>query len=93
MTTLMEPYLKLKKEEENLLKDTRRFRQLVGNLIYLTITRPNIAYLVDVISQFMQCPRTLNLEATKKNLMLCIRFSCIWSYVEERQQFLLKRVY
>lgn len=68
MATPMEPYLKLTKEEGELLKDARRFRQLVGSLIYLTITRPEIAYSVSVISQFMQNPRTHHLEAAKRIL-------------------------
>ena len=32
------------------------YRQLVGSLIYLTITRPNISYAVHVVSQFMASP-------------------------------------
>ncbi|KAK3043577.1 hypothetical protein RJ639_002156 [Escallonia herrerae] len=66
MATPMEPYLKLKKGEGQLLKDARKFRQLVGSLIYLTITRPDIAYPVGVISQFMQTPRTPHLDAAKR---------------------------
>ncbi|XP_019054853.1 PREDICTED: uncharacterized protein LOC109115364 [Nelumbo nucifera] len=68
MATPMEPYLKLKKEEGELLKDARWFRQLVGSLIYLTITRLEIAYSVGIISQFMQNPRTYHLDAAKRIL-------------------------
>ncbi|XP_047257992.1 uncharacterized mitochondrial protein AtMg00810-like, partial [Capsicum annuum] len=42
--TPMEPNLKLKKDEGEALKDAIKFRQLVGSLIYLTITRPEISY-------------------------------------------------
>ena len=31
-------------------RDPRRFRQIVGSPIYLTITRPDLSYLVGVIS-------------------------------------------
>lgn len=33
------------------------YRQLVGSLIYLTLTRPDIAYAVGVVSRFMQNPK------------------------------------
>ena len=36
--------------------DPTRFRQIVGNLIYLTITRPDLSYPVGVVSQFMARP-------------------------------------
>ncbi|CAN6579818.1 unnamed protein product [Malus baccata var. baccata] len=33
-----------------------RYQQLVGRLIYLSLTRPDIAYAVSVVSQFMHAP-------------------------------------
>ena len=36
--------------------DPTRFRQIVGSLIYLTITRPDLGYPVGVISEFMARP-------------------------------------
>lgn len=63
--TPMEPKLKLTKNEGTLLKDAKKYRQLVGSLIYLTITRPELSYCVGKVSQFMQCPRTSHLEAAK----------------------------
>ena len=50
------------------LKDDRKFRQLVGSLIYLTITRPELAYSIAVTSQFMQNPKTSHLDAAKRVL-------------------------
>ncbi|XP_016168500.1 uncharacterized protein LOC107611046 [Arachis ipaensis] len=34
------------------------YRQLVGGLVYLTVTRPEIAYLVHVVSHFLLAPHT-----------------------------------
>ena len=49
--TSMEPNLKLARNEGKSSKDATFFLQLVGSLFYLTITRPDIAFLVGVVSQ------------------------------------------
>ncbi|XP_071694480.1 uncharacterized protein [Rutidosis leptorrhynchoides] len=66
MATPMEPNLKMKKDQGKELKDVKLFRQMVGSLIYLTITRPKISYSVGIVSQFMQCPTNVHLDAAKR---------------------------
>ena len=40
-----------------------RYQILVGKLIYLSHTRPDIAYVVSVVSQFMHCPSEDHMDA------------------------------
>jgi hypothetical protein len=45
--------------------DTERYQMLVEKLIYLSHTRPDIAYAVSVISQFMYSPNEEHMEVVK----------------------------
>ena len=59
----MDPNLKLSAELGNLLPDLSVYQRLVGRLIYLTNTRPDLTFAVSVGSQFMHSPRTSHLDA------------------------------
>lgn len=48
--------------------DKGRYQKLVGKLIYLSHTRPDIAYAVSVVSQFMHDPRKPHMDAVERIL-------------------------
>ncbi|KAL5553717.1 hypothetical protein UlMin_041118 [Ulmus minor] len=48
--------------------DKGRYQRLVGKLIYLSHTRPDIAYAVCVVSQFMHDPRKPHMDAVERIL-------------------------
>lgn len=54
--TPIEPNLKMCTDDGVPLSNPTRYRQVVGSLVYLTTTRPDIAYAVYVVSQFVACP-------------------------------------
>eukprot|EP00253_Pinus_taeda_P035688 PITA_35688 len=56
LSTPMEQNLKLTSIEGKEFEDATKYRQLVGSLIYLTTTRPNISFTVGILSKFMQKP-------------------------------------
>jgi hypothetical protein len=56
LSTPMEQNLKLTSKEGNEFEDATKYRQLVGSLIYLTTTRPDISFVVGILSRFMQKP-------------------------------------
>ena len=61
MSFPMEQNIKLSYSGE-LLKDPSQYRQLVGCLIYLTITQPDITYSVHMLSRFMHASRKPHME-------------------------------
>jgi hypothetical protein len=64
----VEVNVKLGEDSESPLVDKGRYQQLVGRLIYLSHTRPNIAYAASVVSQFMHSPRESHMEAVYRIL-------------------------
>ena len=64
--TLMEVNFKYRKGEGDLLDDPTLYQRLVGSLIYLTTTRPDISYVVHQVNQFMTSPRRLHLAAVRR---------------------------
>ena len=51
----MVPGVHLTREGETF-EDPKRYRRLLGNPNYLTITRPNITHSVSIVSQYMSAP-------------------------------------
>jgi hypothetical protein len=48
--------------------DAQSYRSLVGSLLYLTTTRPDIMHAVGLISRFMQSPSKIHFGAAKRIL-------------------------
>ncbi|GKV38309.1 hypothetical protein SLEP1_g46233 [Rubroshorea leprosula] len=56
VSTPLEPNVKLTPMDGSPLFDSTHYRQLVGNLVYLTTTRPDITYAIHIVSQFIATP-------------------------------------
>jgi len=71
--------LKLNKNHEGKKVDNTLYKQIVGSLMYLTATRPNIMYYVSLISRYMENPTEMHLLTAKR----------ILRYLQETRDFRL----
>eukprot|EP00253_Pinus_taeda_P015479 PITA_15479 len=60
--------LKLSKEDRSKDFDPSLYKSIVGSLMYLTATRPDIMFVVSLISRFMEKPKEAHWQATKRIL-------------------------
>ncbi|CAH9129500.1 unnamed protein product, partial [Cuscuta epithymum] len=59
----MEQNLKLRPDDGSPLIDASAYRRLIGRLLYLTVTRPDIVFSVSQLSQFLSQPRQSHFDA------------------------------
>lgn len=64
----IEQNLNLDKGENETQVDAGQYRRLVGRLLYLQATRPDITYAVNILSQFVADPRRNHMEAVNRVL-------------------------
>ncbi|KAM1098076.1 hypothetical protein ACFX19_015649 [Malus domestica] len=62
------PYTRLLKDDGKPFHDPALYRSVVGALQYLTFTRPDIAFSVHQVCQFMHCPMESHFLAVKRIL-------------------------
>lgn len=62
------PGCKLSKDGSGAVVDATMYKQMVGSLMYLTATRPDLMYSVCLISRYMEKPTEMHLQAVKKIL-------------------------
>ena len=64
----MVPGIKISKDEHGDEMDGSLFKKMIGSLMYLTATRPDIMYAVSLLSRYMSRPTGVHYEAAKRIL-------------------------
>lgn len=64
----MDPNIKLLQEEDDLLDDLIVYRRMIGKMLYITITRLDLSYAIDRLSQFLAKPRIPHLQVARRLL-------------------------
>ena len=57
---------KLDKDEQDINVDIKLYRNMIGSLLYLTTSRPDIMFSVCLCARFQSCPKESHLIAIKR---------------------------
>ena len=82
--------LTLSKETATPLVNATLYRMLVGKLLFLTKTRPDITHAVSVVSRFMQAPQETHLQAAKHILRYLRRHPDLGLFFKHGEENLLR---
>ncbi|XP_048228756.1 secreted RxLR effector protein 161-like [Ricinus communis] len=62
------PSCRLTRDENGARVDSSRYKQLIGSLMYLTATRPDIMFIMSLLSRYMEQPTELHFQVAKRVL-------------------------
>ncbi|RVW30950.1 Retrovirus-related Pol polyprotein from transposon RE1 [Vitis vinifera] len=68
MKTPMSSSIKLDMDEKGKLINSTMYRGMIGSLLYLTASRPDIMYSICLCARFQSCPKESHLSAVKRIL-------------------------
>lgn len=77
---------KVFKDENGVKIDATFFKQMVGSLMYLIATRPDLMFVVSLISRYMGQPTELHLQTAKRVLIIFERHNKSWDLLQEGRE-------
>ncbi|GJT02037.1 retrovirus-related pol polyprotein from transposon TNT 1-94 [Tanacetum coccineum] len=85
MKTPMSTETKLTKDVEGESVDNTKYRGMIGSLLYLTASRPDIMFSVCLCARFQEDPKTSHLEAVKR-IFRYIKGTCTLGFMLSKKQ-------
>ena len=59
--TPMVPRFKLIKDEGGTKVDSTQYKQMIGSLMYIIVSKPDLTYVMSLVSRYMENPRELHM--------------------------------
>ncbi|GKC30014.1 retrovirus-related pol polyprotein from transposon TNT 1-94 [Tanacetum coccineum] len=75
---------KLTRDEDGEPIDDTKYRGMIGNLLYLMASRPDIMFSVCLCARFQEAPKTSHLEVVKR-IFRYIKGCCLTSWFSKKQ--------
>jgi hypothetical protein len=79
VTTPMQTSCKLSKDDDSKSTDHRKYKSMIGSLLYVTSSRPDVMQEVGQVTQFQATPKESHVLVVKRNFI----------YLKGAKEFLL----
>ena len=66
---------------------------MIGNLRYVTATRPDVMQVVGLVSRFQSSPKETHGTTVKKNFQIFERYYGLWIMVPKESRIYFKSIY
>jgi hypothetical protein len=66
VTTPMQTSCKLRKDDDSKYTDQRQYRSMIGSLLYVTTSRPDVMQAVGQVARFQEPPKESHVLATER---------------------------
>ena len=66
--------------------DSSQYRRMIGSLLYLIASRPDISYSVGVCARYQANLKESHMIALKKNHKICQNYCRLWCVVQQRHK-------
>ena len=81
--------IELDKDEQGKSVDIKLYRSMIGSLLYLTASRPDIMFSVCLCARFHSCPKESHLIAVKRIIRFLRHYWIVSMVSEDRTIFIM----
>jgi hypothetical protein len=85
VSTPMQTNCKLRKEDESKDEDQRIYRSMIGSLLYVTTSRPDVMQEVGQVARFQATHERNTCHGSKKNIQISQGNKIFWIMVSKRE--------
>jgi hypothetical protein len=78
---------KLTKDDDSPDVDQRSYRSMIGSLLYITVSRPDIMYVVEMVGRYQSAPKQSHLQAIKRIFMYLKEIMAYGLWYPRNQKF------
>jgi hypothetical protein len=77
---------KLSKDDDSPDVDQSSYRSMIGSLLYITSSRPDIMHVVGMVGRYQAAPKQSHLQAVKRIFSILKRNNDLWSVVSQKSK-------